>query len=70
MSPTSLALLEKLTRSRLIPEQIFPQILDIVSDNNGMIEVPNMWPNRYDLDVGPPPNEVSEVAGRSGLRVV
>ena len=31
-------------------------LLEIVSDENGMIEVPNMWPQRYDLDVGPPPN--------------
>jgi len=32
-------------------------LLEIVSDENGMIEVPNMWPQRYDLDVGPPPNQ-------------
>jgi hypothetical protein len=31
-------------------------LLDIVSDfDTGMIEVPNMWPGRYDIDVGPPP---------------
>jgi hypothetical protein len=30
-------------------------LLEIVSDENGMIIVPNMWPGRYDLDVGPPP---------------
>jgi hypothetical protein len=28
---------------------------EIVSDENGMIVVPNMWPGRYDLDVAPPP---------------
>jgi len=32
-------------------------LLDIVSDENGIIEIPNMWPGRYDLDVGPPPGE-------------
>jgi hypothetical protein len=32
-------------------------LLEIVSDNDGMIVVPNMWPARYDLDVGPPPYE-------------
>jgi hypothetical protein len=31
--------------------------LDLVTDENGMLEVPNMWPGRYDLDVGPPPYE-------------
>jgi hypothetical protein len=30
-------------------------IFDIVSDANGIIEVPNMWPQRYDLDCLPPP---------------
>jgi hypothetical protein len=31
-------------------------LLELASDPvTGMIEVPNMWPGRYDLDVGPPP---------------
>ena len=30
-------------------------LLSLVTDENGMLEVPNMWPQRYDIDVGPPP---------------
>jgi hypothetical protein len=32
-------------------------LLEIVSDEHGIIEVPHMWPMRYDIDIGPPPNE-------------
>ena len=33
-------------------------LLYLVSDPiTGMLEVPNMWPGRYDIDVGPPPFE-------------